>query len=392
MNEQPTYTFIEALENILKRWKTVVFIPLAAGILAIAIGFLMPKWYRAEAQVMPPYSAGGDLSNITGMLGGIMGLAGEGSFTLPMMVTPTDLWGGMVKAPGIADSIINRFNLIERYKCKHLANARIAYENHLYVDIGGEGLLTVGYEDKDPQSAADITNAIIDVLDRTLQEVHVTSAKRTREFVETRLAQCDSALTAAEDALAKFQNTNRAISLEDQAKVAVENVAQLYAQLSMLEVQIGAMKQSGAQYTPDMSQLQAQATEMRRKINQLEQKGDKLMLGIPINKYPDLILEYARFYRDLKIQELLYEMIRQQYEQARIEEQRNTLTLHVLSRAVPPDKKLRPKKALMGLGTMVGVGIIVILWLLWLGYLEKLKRIAPEQYQRIVGFCCKKKQ
>ncbi len=384
-NENIEYTFLDGLHAILRHWKSIIFIPLIAGIAAVGIGFAMPKWYRAEAQIMPPYSSN-NTAAINGLLGGIMGLGGsEGAFTLPMMITPVDLWGAMVKSPGVADSIIEKFNLMKRYHKTQLVRTRKTYNNNLYVDVSGEGILTLGYEDKDPKFSADITNAIINLLDRILRRVHMTTAARTRKFLEQRLKKNEQDLKNAEDALLSFQKANKAISLEDQAKIAVENAAQLYAQLSFVEVQIGALNNSGVQFSPEKAQFEAQAKEYRKKINQLEQKGDALMLGIPIKNYPDLILEYARLYRDMKIEEIVYEMLRQQYEQARIEEQRNTQNLHILARAIPPDKKIRPKKALMGLGTMFGVGLIVILWALWQGYLELLRNKNPEHYKEITN-------
>jgi len=303
-----------------------------------------------------------------------------------------DMWGAMVESDGFADSIIQKFDLMNRHKSTRLVLARKRYVDVLDVDIGGEGILAISYEDKDPQFAADVTNEVVDLLDRTLQRIHATSAGRTREFIEERLADTEIELRQAEDNLAKFQKSNRAVALEDQARVAVENMAQLYAQLSIIEVQSGAAKHSGAYYSPERGQLESQATELRRKINQLEQKGDTLLLGIPIRKYPDLILEYARLYRDLTIQEIVYEMLRQQYEQARIEEQRNTKKLHILTRATPPDKKTRPKRAKMAIAAAFGVGVIVFLSAQWRGYLNKLQALAPQEYERVVGLWRKRKE
>ncbi|MCD6595598.1 hypothetical protein J7L68_07990 [bacterium] len=384
MNENTEYTIFDAIDIIGKKLALLIILPIFAGILAVAIGFAMPKWYRAETQILPPYSSGESAANLLGgVMGGIMGLGGEGSFTLPFMTSPTDLWAAMVKSNGIADSIIAKFDLKTKYHAKNMYFARKRYISNLYVDIAQEGILTIGYQDKSPVLSADITNEIVSVLDRTLREVHVTTAKRTREFLQNRLAECEKELKVLEDSLIRFQNENKAISLADQAKVAVENVAQLYAQLSLLDVQIGAMQNNGIDYSPELMQYKSQASELRRKISSLENKGDTLILGIPLNRYPDLIIQYARIYRDVKIQEVLYEMLRQQYEQAKIEEQRNTSTLHIISSARPPEKKYRPKKALMGAGAIVGMFIFTFLWILFEGYLQKLKKYAPEKYNKI---------
>jgi len=384
MKELLEYTFLDALEAIIHRFKFLILFPIIVCIIAVGIGFLLPKWYRAEAQILPPYTTGGSAASmIGGLVGGIMGLGGEGDFNLPFMISPTDLWGAIIQSNGMADSIIAKFDLKARYASKRVYSARKAYQGHLYIDITQEGIITVGYEDKDPVFSSDITNEIVALLDRTLRKVHTTSAKRTREFMEIRLLQCEVELQNAEDSLLVFQKFNKAISLEDQAKVAIENVAQLYAQLSIIEVQISAMQRNGIQYSPELNQYVAHATEMRRKISKLESKGDTLIFGTPLDDYPDLILHFARLYRDMKIQEILYEMIRQQYEQARIEEQRSTSTLHVLTSATPPDKKLRPKKVIIGTVAGFAAFILAFLWILFQGYRRKLRSESPQLYRRL---------
>ena len=82
MNDKVEYTIFDALEHIGKRIRLVIFLPLAAGIIAVAIGFVMPKWYRAESEVLPQYSPGGGVGALSGIVGGIIGLGGEGSFNL----------------------------------------------------------------------------------------------------------------------------------------------------------------------------------------------------------------------------------------------------------------------------------------------------------------------
>ncbi|RKZ30775.1 hypothetical protein DRQ33_07635 [bacterium] len=386
MNEDVNYTIFDAIQHIGRRLWLIVILPIIAGILAVCIGYLLPKWYRAEAQVLPPYSSRGIASSmLSGIVGGVMGLGGEGNFELPFMVSPTDLWAAVAKSTGIADSVIAKYDLKQRYGARNMYFARKYYLEHLYVDISQEGILTIGYEDYNPDTSAMITSTIVQLLDKTLRKVHTTSAHRTRQFLEDRIAQCEKELEKAEQKLIDFQREHNAISLEDQAKVAVENVAQLYAQLSYLEVQINSLIRSGVQYSPELSQFRAQANELRRKIKELEAKGDTLILGIPLNRYPDLIADYARLYRDMKVQEIVYELLKQQYEQAKIEEQRSTSTLHIVSSATPPEKKYRPKKAIMGIATTMGAFIIIFLWVLLEGYLINLRRYAPSQYEKITS-------
>jgi uncharacterized protein involved in exopolysaccharide biosynthesis len=59
------------------------------------------------------------------------------------------------------------------------------------------------------------------------------------------------------------------------------------------------------------------------------------------------MLEYARLLRNLKVQEAVYELLTQQYEQAKIMELKDTPTVQFLDEAGVPEKKSRPKRALI---------------------------------------------
>ncbi len=383
--QKKQFTIYDFLGIILLRWKLFVILPIFSAIVAIAIGFFMPKWYRAEAQILPPYTSAGGSSLINGLIGGMMGFAGDGDFTLPFMVSPTDLWGAVLKTRGISDSIIVKFDLQNKYHKKNLGDTYKQFEKLLFVDISPEGIVTVGFEDKSPQLSAEITAEIVRLLDQTVRAVRTTYAQRNREYLENRLEEAETTLVKSENTLLAFQKKNRAISLEDQAKVAVENVASLYAQMSVLEVQIDAMLKSGAQYSPELQQLTAQSNEMRSKIKKLEVSGDDVMLGTPLQKYPDLILEYARLYREFKIDEMVFSMLKQQYIQAQLEENRNTASLNVISAPTPPDKKLRPKKALMALGAFAGTFVLLFVFVIINSFVQKLKTEAPEDFAKIFG-------
>ncbi len=389
MNDN-SYTFLEILIALGRRWRMIITVALIAGILAFLLAWVMPKWYLSESYILPAYSSGTMMGALGALVGGVMGLTGEGSFNLPIMVTPTDLWLGIVKSPGIGDSIIYKYDFFTLFRSSNLDIARKVYASKLHVEPTGEGILIVGFESKDPQLSADITNDIVDILDRTLQNVHTTSARRLREFTENRLIQIDSTLTQASEEFSEFQKKYKVFSLEDQARAAIENLAQLYGQLSIYEVQLDAFRSMGISHISEIAQLEAQVAGTRRKLRHLQQKGDTAFIGVSLAKYPDLSIEYAKLYRDVKINEIVYEFVLQQYEQAKLEEQRNVKTLHVLSKAVPPKKKYKPKRAIYGAAAFAAGFFIMAFWVLWIGYLDKLKSTNPEMYHHLVGILKKR--
>jgi uncharacterized protein involved in exopolysaccharide biosynthesis len=76
--------------------------------------------------------------------------------------------------------------------------------------------------------------------------------------------------------------------------------------------------------------------------------------------------QLARLIREAKIQETIFTLLTQQLEQARIAEAKDTPTVRILDRAVPPEWKSRPsvtKNTLMGGVVALLVGIVLALML-----------------------------
>jgi len=106
-------------------------------------------------------------------------------------------------------------------------------------------------------------------------------------------------------------------------------------------------------------------------------------LGVPFSQAPALSLELARLTRDLKIQETLFELLTQQYEQYKIEETKDTPTVQVLDKASPPEKKYRPKRANLILIAGIASLIIGIMFSFGLEYIERTKRRQPKDFKKL---------
>jgi uncharacterized protein involved in exopolysaccharide biosynthesis len=87
---------------------------------------------------------------------------------------------------------------------------------------------------------------------------------------------------------------------------------------------------------------------MKTELSKLESKngsGNDPMM--PTGRMPSIGTEYVRKLRELKYNETLYEMLFKQYEVAKLDEARDAAAIQVIDRAVPPEKKIKPKIASM---------------------------------------------
>ncbi len=131
---------------------------------------------------------------------------------------------------------------------------------------------------------------------------------------------------------------------------AMESAASLYAQRMALQVRLGVARGYTRQESDETTQISQQLAELDRQLRALPETG----------------LELARLFRNVRTLEQVYVLLTGQFEEARIEEARDTPTVEVLDRAVPPEKKSRPRRGLMTIAAMfLSLGVGVSYALLW---------------------------
>ncbi len=277
------------------------------------------------------------------------------------------------------------------------------------IAVEPQGIITLSYEDTDPIRAAAIANSFVEELNRVNQENINSKARAMREFVEQRLTETIRDLAAAEEAYKNFQQIHYAVSLDEQVKAVIKAISDLRGQLVVAEIELGVMKKS-------LSPSNARYMEQQYKIDQIKDQLSKLETGdssqtgssfmnMPVKDTPELALELARLTRDLKIQETIFELLKQQYEQAKIQELKDTPTIQVLDRAEIPRIKSKPKRitlSIMGGVASFGFTLIFILILefvrrereknsLAFQRMQGITRMLNEDYDWIRGFFSRKK-
>lgn len=85
---------------------------------------------------------------------------------------------------------------------------------------------------------------------------------------------------------------------------------------------------------------------------------------LPLGKLPEAGLEYIRKYRDLKYHEALFEALAKQYEAARLDEAKAAPMIQILDRAVVPEKKSWPPRAIIIVTSTLLAAVISALWII----------------------------
>lgn len=328
-----------------------------AALLAIALSLIMTNIYTAEAVLLPPQQAPSTASMLLGQLGGLAG----GSMGIK---NPSDQYVGMLKSRTVADALIMRFNLQKKYDQKFLTKTRKMLEASTNITAGKDGFITVQFSDIDPKFAAELTNAYVTELEKLTQTLAITEAAKRRLFFEIKLKAVNTDLANAEIALKQTQEKTGLMQLGKQGEAIIQSIADLRAQVAAKEVELAAMHAFATDKNPDYRQLLEVIGGLKVQLSKLERdnisgNGDVMVASA---KMPALGLDYIRKARDVKYQETLFELMGKQYELAKIDEVKEAAVIQVVDKAVIPDRKSGPKRALIViLATMLAFFVTVIL-------------------------------
>lgn len=380
-------SLLDLLIVIGRRKKFLAVSTLVVGTLALIVTFLIPKRYTATTTVLPPQqgsSLSAALLSQVGNLGALGSLAG-GSLGLK---NPADMTIALLRSRSVEDALIQRFDLMKLYKAKVPSDARKSLENHTSIDSNiKDGLVRIEIEDRDPKRAADIANAYVDEYQRFSQHLAIGEAGQRRLFFERQLVEAKNNLAGAEEALKASQQKSGMIQLDSQAKALIESVAALRAQIAAKEVQIRSLSLSETPSNPDILMAREQLAALQSQLRQIggTQSGEDSDLIVPRGKIPEAGMDYIRKLRDVKYNELIFELLAKQFEVAKLDEAREGAIIQVVDPAVPPDRKSFPKIRL----TVPAVTFVwVLLAVFGILFLEGIRRAGqrPEDYRRLQEF------
>ena len=345
--EDDEINLLDLLQTIVDNLRLLVLGPLAVGLAALGISFAIKPTFTAEMSFLPPQQQQGMAASMLASLGALGGMAGAAAG----LKNPADQYVAFLKSNSIENALIDRFKLMERYEKEFKQDARKTLESKVKISAGKDGIIKVEVDDEDPQFAADLANAHVDELRKLMGRLAVTEAQQRRQFFEKQLEQTKTRLTQAELALRETGVSSSV--LKSDPGTAVAAVAALQAQVTAQEVRVGAMRGYLAETAPEFKQALTELANLRNQLAKQSQKdkGQGTAQG-----------DYVSAYREFKYQETLFELFAKQFEVAKLDEAREGAVIQVVDVAQPPERKSKPKKALIAILATLATGFALLLF------------------------------
>lgn len=357
----------------------------AGGVIAAIVSFLITTTWRAEVSYLPVEANASKGMAMFSQLGGLAGLAGlsggpDFSGQLKVVLESTALAGRMFERfPELEPLLYPPGLLAGLFGSEPLLPEKRNFEFTELVSVtepgrsGGPNVFSV--ELPDATMTAVIANAYMEELASWVNQNTLTTARRSREYLDTQVEQSRRELAEKEEALKAFQEKHRLVAVNIQTEEVIKLVASLKAQLVTLEMEREILLKTSTAADQRVRQIEDRIAALSERVANLETGADRLVgrLNAPdmtaaaadlmaggLASAPQLLLDYYRLRREVEITQKVFELLVQQQALARVEEQHEGTSFTIVDPAVIPWEKAKPRRKLFALaGAFIGLLLVL---------------------------------
>ena len=352
MEKQESIGFIEIclriLNNDLKHFKFVLaFVLIPTIIVFVAVMWIVKPKYAASAIVTPPASTQPMAGALSGLMGGGTGM----SSLLGISIDNEDanaVWT-IFNSWELHDMVINKFDLAKHYEFKGKFHADLLKEfrKNFGFEMNKEEMFSLYYRDSDAKLAVQVLNFMLEKADSSFNAFKTKQARQSREYFQTRLDSCEHVLDSLLHSFVDFQVTNNVYEPNVQLEATIKYLSELQAMREEVNMEMNFEKLDRGENSKRYQELSKRVKGMNSALSgALNGKHSNIGL-LQLKKSPELYAEYLRREAEIRIQEAMYKVLRQQSEQMRLEEAKMLTNLHVLEPPWENDKKISPKRGLL---------------------------------------------
>ena len=349
MEKQESIGFIEfclrVLNSDLKHFKFFsVFVAIPTIVAFVLVMWVIDPMYAATAVVTPPASKQSMSSALSGMMGGsgmssLLGLSMDNG-------DANAVWT-ILNSWELHDKVIEKFDLAKHYKFKGKFHADLLKEfrRNFGIDYNKEDMFSLFYKDTDAKRAVQVIEFMLEKADSAFNVFKTNQARQSRLYFQGRLDSCEHVLDSVLNSFVDFQVKNNVYEPGVQLSATIKYLSELQAMREEMGMELDFEKLDRGENSKRYQELQKRVKGMNAALGGAL-KGKHSNIGmIELKKSPELYAEYLRRESEIRIQETLYKLLRQQSEQMRLEEAKMLKNLHVLEPPWENNKKIYPLRA-----------------------------------------------
>ena len=355
---------IDVVVLVLRRWRSIAVFAVLGFALAAAYAMTTTEWFEARLSVVP---AGP--TRETAALALASRLPG-----LDIGSTDNKRIEAVLDSQSVADAVIEKFKLQERYGSTHIEELRAGLAKHCSTSLDKKsGVVGLVCEDTDPEIARDMATYFGEVGNQVFGRISASSARAEARFLEAQVGSARKDVDNASRALRDFQEQHQVIDLPEQAKAVISAMASMKGELISKQLELSYLSGFAARGESSVVRLQQQIAVLEAKLDQLtaaHQAGAGSGSGSAGEFFPGamnvpgLRFELEQLMRDQKIKETVFSLLIQRYEIAKVDAARDTPSFQILDRPTLPTLRSRPVRRKVAVFGGLAGGLLGVAWVM----------------------------
>lgn len=330
-----------------------------------------PRW-SAWAAAIVPGSTASSISSSMGALGlgdAMGGLAGLGAGMLPEPAgIDITLAMQILGSRRIQERVILKYDLINRYKSISMERATKKFGERFSVMLSPEGIIFITAEGSSRTEAAAMVNDIVMFANEELSTLVTSRSRRSRIHTEFALALAYDSLEASRNAMEEFRARTGLIFPEQQASSMMDVMASIESEMVTAGAVLSGLSGNLSARSAIYSQASAQYRYLEEALRIRSTVGDSLSIFPVMDSMPAYLSEYEVLSVNVETRSAVYLFLRQELENLRIEESRESPTIEIIVPPTPTFLRAYPKRAVMVLTHVFIAFILCIVWLIFLAW------------------------
>lgn len=245
-SQTSSLTFDKYWQILNRRWVSSLAVFIPAFLFFVLTSYLKKPSYEAEGKLL--FQRTNTISSLTGVGAGIGNLE---AVSQDQKTNPLNTEAEIIRSVPLVQKTIDKLVLEndqgEALKPKELLKKLTVK------DIKGSDILEVSYRDIDPEKSAKVVNSVMNIYLEHNVSSRRKEAAAARKFLQKELPKAELIVRNAEGELAKFQDRNKVVSLEEEATKSLEVITELQKQFSQVQSQI--------------ANVNAQSQDIRKQLN-----------------------------------------------------------------------------------------------------------------------------
>lgn len=355
--------------------KIIIFSGGVTVIVFLILFFVFPITYTNTVRVLPPEEMNGmGLQSLIGS-SDVSALLGGSSAAEEI----SQLYAEISRSRTAGEFVLNNSELPEYYDESDYRRIFPELNDDMEVMVTKEGLIELSFTTKTPlfsrftdvpdsmnNLAAKIANLYITGVDSINRAKLNIKARNSRIYIENQLDKTHEQLMDAQRKLTKFQSDYKTIALESQVEAAIENAAEIKAQIIASEIQLKTYEYNVQQNSREYQSLVKKIEVLRDKYNSMKIVNDDNRDYLPaFDDVPEIQSQFADLTREVKIYNEVYLLLQKQFFAESIQENKNVPTMEVLDPAIPSVKPKGPRlvfhSVVSGIFAFIFISFLVVM-------------------------------